>query len=272
VIQSLGSYIPAGVMQFPGPLVQPSLGADGKWSAYPSPLPNFKTALHSYKDEDSLIALRIARNYEAANLFRHAYLAYWEHFYAERPFSRLARLPGAEAFPKGTQLSDEMAFVWERMAVNARQGGDTDLAQAFLARAAVFGDDACFRRCVSLWADWRRGDSAPGKGGAEDVLEEVKRRLLRENVDLYMEVSLHPRAWALVEEMPEHFDEPVGLATRIKQSWREASHAADHLTRPLYRYGKRIDKEEDLYDIFIPWPCSPEAAATYSDLWDESWP
>lgn len=268
VMVGWGSKIPSTEIQTPAPLVQPTLGADGHWSAYPISLPIFKSKLSSQTNEDSFIMLRVARNYEAADLPRHAYLAYWEHFYAERSFSRLSLLPDEKAIPKGSHLSVEAALIWERMAANAHKSGNFDLAQAFLTRAAVFGDNDCFRRCLSTWADWRLNVEASGEGIAKEISNEDKFRLLGENVDMYMEVGLHPRAWALIAEFPEFFDDPKGLIASVKESWRETSKAADNMSRPLYRYGKRIDKSTDLFEISIPWPCSPEVAKKYSMLWD----
>ena len=179
-------------------------------------------------------------------------------------------------------LSTKNAVRWHDAAESAYRAGERDLAWGFLMKAAVFGDERLYATTLEtakLWIDVEDGTTELPK--PELLTPEERKRKFKEIVLVYKNMNIHPRAWAIIDEYWEEFDDPDGLKKEIQDDWLELTNLLFYAaTRApvgvivLYGYnllviggvaedGTRLEiRQHDPLDVKIPW--------IYPDGWQEN--
>lgn len=202
-----------------------------------------------------------------------AWKAYLEEAYFKNPLYFLLEKKYSD-----TPLSHQNAHYWPRVAECAYRAGECDLAWGFLMKAAVFGDDKLYeqtKETARLWSEVEAGKAELPK--PEPLSPEERKKKFKEIVMAYKEMNAHPRAWAIIDEYKDEFDDPEGLKKEIQDDWLDLTNmlcSPDSAVRViLYGYELlKVEVAEDgtrtetrpykPLDVKIPW--------IYPEGWRES--
>jgi len=174
-----------------------------------------------------------------------------------------------------TPLSSKNAHNWYSAAENAYRAGEHNLAWGLLLKAAVFGDEKLHEQALNTakqWVDVETGNAELPK--QKLLASDERKKKLKEIVMVYKEMNAHPRAWAIIDEYKDEFDDPEGLKKEIQDDWIDLVDmlCGSAIRVVLYGYELlRTDVAEDgttikvrpyaPLDVTIPW--------IYPDGWRE---
>ncbi|MGD9125972.1 MAG: hypothetical protein PVH19_01230, partial [Planctomycetia bacterium] len=214
--------------------------------------------------------LRAAELLYQAELYDDAWRAYFEAIYG---WGTLMPLQSDHARSLDA-LSVENAEHWHQAAKAAYLAGKKELAWDLLFKAAVFGNEICYKNVQKTAVHWFSGGDVrpPIK---EPLSKEKQRKLLLEVVTYYKNLNVHPRAWNLVEQHQEYFDNPDKLVRELKEDWAkrlDEYNIGSSLTTPeTYIYGQKVFKQtnpsavgrltriKNPADITVPWAMEDKA-------------
>jgi hypothetical protein len=167
---------------------------------------------------------------------------------------------------------------WLDVADSAYRAGERDLAWGFLMKAAVFGDDELYKQTLEtakLWSDVEAGKTELPK--PQPLAPEERKSKFKQIVMAYKDMNAHPRAWTIIDEYKNEFDDPEGLKKEIQDDWLDLTNmlCSPGIARRVVLYGYellRIDVAEDgtrtvtypnkPLDVKIPW--------IYPEGWQEA--
>jgi len=194
----------------------------------------------------------------------------------------LGRLDNRNLMSDRFLLSNGNAHRWYDAAESAYRAGERDLAWGFLMKTAVFGDERLYATTLEtakLWIDVEAGNTELPM--PESLTPEGRAKKLREIVIAYKRMNIHPRAWAIIDEHWDEFDDPDGLKKEVQDDWLELTDLLfQAATGPpvgiivLYGYNllmvggynedgtRREIRQHHPLDVTIPW--------IYPDGWQET--
>ena len=140
---------------------------------------------------------------------------------------------------------------WFRIAECHFLTGNEMLGYDYLAKAIIFGGETVKNRATN----WLTHQPPPPISLEDNEKEEI----WGEIIGLYRKINAHPRAWALVEEFAEHFQNPHTLKEEIQQEWLALVESWKYRSRKIILYGQEVWPHGDPLAATIPWPCSDEA-------------
>jgi len=160
-------------------------------------------------------AIRIPRMFAALGLYDKAWRAYREHSHVTL---------------HGVNYAWSPAHHWKLAAENAYLAGEKQLGWQLLMKAAVFRDDgrwgnrhwsdellAEIKETAELW--WAHEQSGKELPRPEILQGDARREAWNTIIGLYQRMRAHPRAWALVDEYPDEFENPQELKQKIQEEW-----------------------------------------------------
>ncbi|MDR0327574.1 MAG: hypothetical protein LBI05_04685 [Planctomycetaceae bacterium] len=150
-------------------------------------------------------------------------------------------------------LSSKNAHYWHDAAESAYRAGDHDLAWGFLMKAAVFGTDELYATTLEtakLWLDVEAGLAELPQ--PEPLTPEERKVKFLEIVRAYKNMNAHPRAWAIIDEYKDEFEDPEGLKKEIQDDWLDLTNmlcsAASVSGERVIFYGYELVRIEDAAD------------------------
>jgi hypothetical protein len=162
---------------------------------------------------------------------------------------------------RNTWYSPAAAEYWLRAAESAHKVGREELGEAFLMKAAVFGSEDLFRRCVDARRRWSTPVASRPSATLSDEDRERKRDALLKVVQLYVDLNVHPRAWTLIDENREVFDKPDERRQEVQAKWLGVVSRTSGGANEIYLYGYEVYPKGDPLNVKIRWALSDEAVA-----------
>ena len=175
--------------------------------------------------------------------------------YAETAYAALSP-PWVGQKSGDTWLSPAAAECWGKAALCAREASRRELAWDYLMKAAVFGDDALFELSLGTAKEWTAQPEPPAPAPVDPA---VKREVLTRAVRLYAEMNAHPRAFTLIDENRDAFEDPDGLRREIEEQWLAVVEDVSRDAEKVTLYGLQVHPEGDPLKVRIPWALSDEA-------------
>lgn len=214
--------------------------------------------------------LSIAMLLDELNLPRHAYTAYWEYLLGGEVVSVGLHESNSRivANTKG-MMRPEIAEIWLKMAKNAFDATEFELALGFWTNAALYADEEGLSKCLTLVNTWDASKDAavtPTNPSNLKIQRNTRKNKFLEIINAYQELNIHPRAWALIDEFPEEFDTPDVLKSELQSDWVRILREPQNLQIPQYIYGSLIFPNGDPLSVRIPEPCSREAMIKVKEL------
>ena len=211
--------------------------------------------------------LRAAELLYRARLYDDSWRAYFEAIHGWETSLRPLQL---ECMRSDGALSMEMAEPWHQAAKAAYRAGKKELARDLLFKAAVFGDEACYKDVQKTAADWLSDDKASTTEAP--LSEKQRRKRLLAVVTYYKNLNVHPRAWSLVNQHRKYFDDPDKLIKELQEDWtkRLDGYGRHGFLNP-YIYGqkvfqvqgqgmqRRLTRIKNPVDITVPWGMEDKA-------------
>jgi hypothetical protein len=192
----------------------------------------------------------IAMQYEAASLHDRAWVACAEAIYAGRAPSWIGGHLRHEAW-----FSPDTAPLWQQAAEIAWRAGERQVACDYLAKSAIFGDDAQFDKAKQAAVRWWAEDPDAKE---PEVPVEQRRRAVEEIARLYAEMNAHPRALELIRSRRDWLDKPGELYQKYSAEWKVVVQASGRGSHNIVVYGVEVVPGVDPSTIRIPFACSPE--------------
>lgn len=197
------------------------------------------------------MVLEIPKNFASLGLYDKAWRTYCEHALVSS---------GAE------RLDTTAAQNWKLAAENAYLAGEKKLAWQLLMKAAVFGGEWLFDEVKQTARLWNARERSQKELPRPEVLQGDKRREAWDAIiSLYQEMNAHPRAWALIDEYPEEFENPEELKQKIQADWirvveRFIPKHPDSAVKSVTVYGYRLYPDGvDPLTVKVPWAFSAES-------------
>lgn len=206
---------------------------------------------------DREIIMHIGDEFERAGEWDLAWRAHVESIYG----SYSPAWP-SENIEEGTWVSEETAVYWERAAECAHKAGKAELGTNYLLKAAVFGGE---KACGKVETISRKWSAAASETESRPIDEEVRRDALTKVVHLYAEINAHPRAFQLLDDYPEVFEDTQRLRKEIEEQWIAVVKDASRVAKKVTLYGTEVYPSGDPLKVRIPWAFSDEAVGSVRD-------
>ena len=194
--------------------------------------------------------LQIPLKFASLGLYDKAWRAYREHTTISVPRNTFDRQDWRLEVAKYAYLDGEKKLGWQ-----------------LLMNAAVFGNERLFTEVKKTAELWQLHEQAGEDLPRPEILQGNKRREAWGSIiNAYQDMNAHPRAWMLVDEYPDEFENPQELKKNIQENWVRFTNMLlpdpeyifeDSLLESVTVYGYRLYPDGvDPLTVEIPWAFS----------------
>lgn len=212
---------------------------------------------------DKKLLVKVAEELENAGLYDLAWRAFAEVVYGGFSPTWITIKSEEENWQ-----SPPAAEYWYKAAICAYKAGEQELAWDYLMKAAVFGTDDLYKKAQETAKQWA-AQGVPSKPTAKAVDPKVRREALRRVVQLYVDMNVHPRAWALIDAYREDFAEPDKLRKEVQDKWLSVIKDVSRAANKVVLYGYEVYPDGDPFKVTVPWALSDQAMAYVKERLDK---